>query len=65
MTRKQMPAALIFALALPLSSAAFVAPNARIVAQRSSRTTKDSGGMLTVVSGTDKGIVRIRSTRFF
>ena len=65
MTRKQMPAALIFALALPLSSAAFVAPNARIVAQRSSHATKSSGGLLTVISGADKGFVRIRSIRFF
>ncbi len=65
MTRNQLRTALIFALTLPLSSGGFVAPNARIVEQGSSGTTKDSGGMLTVVRGTDKGLVRIRSTRFF
>ena len=65
MTRKQMPAALIFALVLPLSNAAYVASSGRIVAQRSSHATKSSGGLLTVISGADKGFVRIRSTRFF
>jgi hypothetical protein len=65
MTRNQITAAVLFALALPLSSAAFLVHSERIEAQRASHATKSSGGMLTVVSGTDKGLVRIRSTRFF
>ena len=65
MTRNQITAALSFALVLPVSSAAIVVRSKDIFAQQASHVSRGSGGQLTVNTGTDKGLVRIRSTRFF
>lgn len=45
-----------------LVTAAVALPAAQ---SKTSRASKASGGQLTVITGADKALVRIRSTRFF
>jgi len=61
LTRNQIMAALRFALVLPVSNAAFVVRSRDILAQQASYVTRGSGGQLTVNTGPDKSLVRIRA----
>ena len=64
MISKQLTAALLFALVW-LSNTAIGVHGELVVPQRASHAANSSGGLLTVITGADKGLVLIRSARFF